>query len=555
MPGGGAPAAAAGAAAAHKAAAAAPADSLPAHLLAKIAAVVLARAESALVVDGTNRCRVCQRHLDFRCACLQDRRAGTWSDIIIERRIGDCVHGFRCSASESLWPELEQRVAYREALLGTVQRMREVNKFWRDCVSYDLIDHLSLRGQQTFLLATKDQSARFVAAEALAVSWPADFSQRFVAVKTLDLSGTYLQTLPDGIREMPELRCLVLTSVGMGALPHWMAELRLTELRLSSAHITSWSRCDRGRATPREPTTEEKQASDTLVQRQPALEAWLWSAETRLPITLESLTLEYGDTVKYEQAGREGGGRVRELPLCIRYLTNLRSLSFQESDCSAFEFDLPEWLSDLPHLTSFQHPAHASHQSATVLGRMSLECLDIYTHEEGNWVVQLPALLAPENAIRTSLRVLRFNGDEVMKQLPLCLCHLQLTALDLNSSQGLSSLPEWLGEMPLVYLGLEFTGVSRLPVSLRRVATLRLICTSWSPLGLDDSQKADERLEAINSMEAELLPLSAAVQQLKFEINDSDLDGNKAGWCGGVWDPIVQPQLLEELRAEIQEGH
>ena len=117
-------------------------------------------------------------------------------------------------------------------------------------------------------------------------------------------------------------------------------------------------------------------------------------------------------------------------------------------------------------------------------------------------------------------------------------------------------VPNAVRRVALVYLGLQFTDVSRLPVSLRQVPTLRLICTRLSPLGWNGDEIPDEQLEAIDRMEAELLPLSAAVQQLKFEINDSDLNGTKAGpgWCGGVWDPIVQPQLLEELRAEIQEG-
>jgi len=329
-------------------------------------------------------------------------------------------------------------------------------------------------------------------------------------------------------------------SVGMGALPHWMAELGLTELRLSSARITS-----RRVSTAEGGDPEEKQTLDTLVKRQSALEAWLWSAETRLPITLERLTLEYDDTVREDiQPYSYEGGRVTDLPPCIRYLTNLRSLSFQESECYAFEFDLPEWLIELPQLTSFQHPARASHRSATVLGSLSLGCLDIYTHEEGTWISQLPLLLAPNNAIRTSLRVLRFTGDDVMAELPVCLRDLQLTALDLNGSQALSSLPEWLGEMPLVYLGLDSTDVSRLPVSLRQVPTLRLICTRLSPLGFRDGPSE----EAINSMEAELLPLSAAVQQLKFDIDDpGQFDGKTAGWCGGVWDPIVQPQLLRDV--------
>ena len=49
--------------------------------------------------------------------------------------------------------------------------------------------------------------------------------------------------------------------------------------------------------------------------------------------------------------------------------------------------------------------------------------------------------------------------------------------------------------------------------------TLRLINTNWSLLGLDDVQTPGEQLETIDRMEAEqllLLPLSTAVQQLKF---------------------------------------
>ena len=117
MPGGGGPAAAG-------AAAAAPADSLHAHLLAKIAAVVLAHAESALLVDGTNRCQMCQQHLHFRCVCLRGRRAGQWADITMERQIDDCVRGSHSAAWSNADALDKQGVAYREALLGTVQRMR-----------------------------------------------------------------------------------------------------------------------------------------------------------------------------------------------------------------------------------------------------------------------------------------------------------------------------------------------------------------------------------------------------------------------------------------------
>jgi hypothetical protein len=163
---------------------------------------------------------------------------------------------------------------------------------------------------------------------------------------------------------------------------------------------------------------------------------------------------------------------------------------------------------------------------------------------------QLPSLLAPSNTIRTSLRTLRFDGFEAMTELPLCLRHLQLTSLDLDGSLTLNTLPEWLGEMPLVHLSLVLTDVSSLPVSLRRVNTLRLIRTLYSPLGFDEDELPGEQLEEIGRMEAELLPLSAAVHQLKFEISYED--GKTAGWCGGVWDPIQQPQLLEELREEAQ---
>ena len=99
-------------------------------------------------------------------------------------------------------------------------------------------------------------------------------------------------------------------------------------------------------------------------------------------------------------------------------------------------------------------------------------------------------------------------------------------------------VPNAVRRVALVYLGLQFTDVSRLPVSLRQVVTLRLICTSYSPLGIEftgDEQPILHEHE-VDRMEAELLPLSAAVQQLKFEIAETA----RPGWCGGVWDPIVQ---------------
>jgi hypothetical protein len=549
MPSGGSPAAAGDAAAAT-----AHADSLPAHLLTKIAAVVLAHAESALLGE-TSRCRTCHQHLQFRCVCTQGDRAGYWADIRVERDVSNCVHGsiVRLSSAEAaIAPPGGEPQAYRQALLGTVQCMRRVNKYWRDVVSYNLIDNLHLgRHLWSTTLPGRDAPACLDAAAALANSWPADFSQRFAAVKVLDLTGTCLETLPDGIRRMPELRRLVLTGVSMGALPHWMPELQLTELRLSSAELERAWYTDTSRGHQRDPTAGEKQASNTLVQRQQTLVAWLLNAQTRLPITLERLTIEWDTTAARLKRGLAPDENVvTELPPCIRYLTNLRSLSFTGTNDARFEFDLPEWLRELPHLMSFQHNAHASHQSATVLGSMSLECLHISSDEYAGWMSQLPSLLAPSNTIRTSLRTLRFDGFEAMTELPLCLRHLQLTSLDLDGSLTLNTLPEWLGEMPLVHLSLVLTDVSSLPVSLRRVNTLRLIRTLYSPLGFDEDELPGEQLEEIGRMEAELLPLSAAVHQLKFEISYED--GKTAGWCGGVWDPIQQPQLLEELREEAQ---
>ena len=329
--------------------------------------MVLARAESALLVDGKTRCRTCRQHLHFRCVCLQGDRAGAWADITMERQVSDCVHG-STSTERSLFSrlkvaelndgKLKQLASYRQALLGTVQCMRGVNKFWRDSVSYDMIDNLRLD--------------------------PAN-----------PCGGWHGCTLPD-----------------------WMQELQRTELTLSSA-IEGREYHDRICADV------NQTLSDTLVQRQRVLETWLWSVETRLPITLQRLAIENDDLFN-DTTGQLRGGRIGELPPCIRYLTNLRSLSFQESQCYPFHFDLPEWLSELPHLVSLQLNVQASHQSAAVLSSMSLECLDIKTYENGSWAPLLPALFAPDAAIRVSLRVLTFNGYSTMTELPLCLRHLQL---------------------------------------------------------------------------------------------------------------------------------
>ena len=496
--------------------------SLPAALLAQIAALAVAQAEETTISDQS-RCAQCHQHVHLRCNCCTSDRAGSWSDLHIERDISDCVLG---RPMQSL--KTEDVTQYRLKLLGAVQSMRMVSKCWRASIDYSAIDNLWLDGPVDKRNTDGSRSS------ALAKNLPPDFSQRFAGVRTLDLSRLCLDTVPDAVRGMSGLRCLVVENHQMGALPDWTSELQLEELRLSYCYSNIVS--------------DEEARS-----RHQSYMEWISCPQTRLPATLQRLSLKFTGS----------GIPLEELPPCIRYLLDLRSLSVTDDECCYFKFRLPEWLAaDLSQLTSFQHNALASAQSARVLGSMSLSQLDIGSEEYGWSDDLLHALLAPSNPIRKSLCVLRIScHGTASSELPLCLRHLQLTALDLFDSDGLTTLPHWLGEMPLVRLGVAWTGLTSLPVSLRKVRTLRMIETRYSELQINPGDGTEEQ---VVRMKEELWPLAKALPRLKFNLG-LDMMGPHVdhhtvnltasvippipgpGWMSGIWDPTLMPQLLEEL--------
>jgi hypothetical protein len=524
--------------------------SLPSGVLAQIAEAAVACAENALVTKAA-RCVDCQRHLRLGCSCLRShpRRAAAQS-------IDRCANGSRRVRPGKFERVYTENVAaYRTKLLGAVQSMRLVCKCWRDSVTYDPIDSLQLqstvprkylercRGITVAVEQEQDELGRLrpkKAARALVL--PDRFQQRFSSVKVLNLSGVVsLPTLPDQIRGMAALRVLVMEDIYMGAMPQWFSELRLTHLRISWYSIA-------------EPSDHEM-----IHQRQEDFFSWLTNEATRLPITLTHLKLRQ----RWRQWNEdEHPFELQQLPPCIRYLTELQSLSMTASDHRGF-FDVPAWLTELGQLKLFQYHAYPSAASARIMGSMPLKYLDIHCEGEDddgmNWWNFLPTLLAPPNAIRSSLRGLRVSGGEdqegkpaaaARQQLPLCLRGLQLTSLDLGGSEDLNVLPEWLGEMPLVYLGLggTFTGsLNSLPVSLRAVTSLRLIDIEGSQFGLQDCDEDDDEPFKPAHL-SQLLELSAAVPELMFRITSwrapwKELGDERIGWSHGVWHPTRFPQL------------
>jgi hypothetical protein len=252
---------------------------------------------------------------------------------------------------------------------------------------------------------------------------------------------------------------------------------------------------------------EEKDVADMLERRRCSFYEWLYDDDTRLPTTMEILDIEMpssflndtlpgGGELTFLERRRQVNAELAqncqdELPPCIRHLPNLRSLSFGHEEgtgCAVVNVAPDGWgAKQFPRLRSLQLHGSAHALFATALGKLSLENLDINIDETagGDWALHLHLLLAPSSPIRASLRVLHVNLGLHTAEFPVCLRGLQLKTLNLDASYRLASLPDWLSEMPLVYLGIGCTAVSRLPISLRQVKTLRMLCTRWSNLGAD----------------------------------------------------------------------
>ena len=161
---------------------------LPTSLLTRIAKEVLTRTEAEMV-DTSNRCAQCQQSWHFRCECAMER-AGFWPDSYALLESDRCMLGTPAPVFKT-----EDAEAYRTKLLGAVQSIRQVSKYWRDTIGYELIDMLRLEVDTTDRGYSKTHPLRREH-NANPLKLPTDFSWRFSGVVDLDLSGTLLETLP-----------------------------------------------------------------------------------------------------------------------------------------------------------------------------------------------------------------------------------------------------------------------------------------------------------------------------------------------------------------------
>ena len=137
---------------------------------------------------------------------------------------------------------------------------------------------------------------------------------------------------------------------------------------------------------------------------------------------------------------------------------------------------------------------------------------------------------------------------------PECIRPLALTALSLQGNYPLRRLPAWLGELPLEVLSLLGTQVDSLPESFHANTTLRCLVLFYTPLALDDiANEGCWDLENVETVERELLPLSQAQPQIRFQLLTEDAQGydndQVRGW-DGWWHAECEVDLRQGL-AEI----
>ena len=99
------------------------------------------------------------------------------------------------------------------------------------------------------------------------------------------------------------------------------------------------------------------------------------------------------------------------------------------------------------------------------------------------------------------------------------------------------------GQLPLVVLDLNWTGIETLPLSLQTITTLRILDLSATRLGAD-VEGAPIRAADIARRDAILRPLSLAIPDLRFSLHSCEAgftfqQGARMHWwharCGHDW--------------------
>ena len=392
---------------------------------------------------------------------------------------------------------------------------------------------------------------------------PPELGDRFTNVEMVTINGIPLSVrrelyqadyvrqaqvvLPECLRRMPRLRALKISRIQLQQFPDWFAELPLTEL-----YVTFPS-------------------PDNDVYGSLLYPSWV-DDEACLPRGLEVLKLECSPVVI-------SLGCVRRLPRLRELVTNYCVESF------------PAWLREVTSLRRLRATARIYFLDAAsidVLRDMSLEAVDYSTafmdQSDGLDVIGLESKLerlVVGTACGASLRELNIGGLH-LNAVPGCLRGLRLQYLDVKQT-GLTSLPQWLAELPLVCLRVsDNVRLATLPPSLRTLTSLKVLELSDTNLGGPqpnaywvggaafpalaiggDLVKLD-RAEAIaeaDRRDAILQPLSVALPDLRIRLHSHSerhnvdmlqITADKYFWhakCGFDWlDPIFYTDEDLQLR-------
>ncbi len=410
------------------------------------------------------------------------------------------------------------------------QRLRGVSTVWCQPL-YSHVRRLVI-SFEWFARLPPELGDRFPNVEALTITGP--------DVRHLSEAGYVRQAqvaLPECLRRMPRLGALWLYRIQLQQFPDWFAELPLTELYVMF------------------PSPDYDVFDGSLL-----CPSWM-EDEACLPRGLEVLKLECSPVV---------------ISLgCVRRLPHLRELV-----TNYCEHNFPAWLREVTSLRRLSARAQESFldvASIGVLRDMSLEAVDYSTaffeQSDGLEDVGLESKLerlVVGTACGASLRELNIGGLH-LDAVPGCLRGLRLQYLDVKQT-GLTSLPQWLAELPLVALKVsDNVRLATLPSSLRSLTSLKVLELSDTNLGGPQPDKGPygaahvalaiggvlvklDRTEAIaeaDRRDAILQPLSVALPDLRIRlhshserhsINMNQISADKYFWhaqCGFDWlDPI-----------------
>jgi hypothetical protein len=531
------------------------AEELARPLLAQIAHWLAAAADAELCLhsDGvqfyTQLCPQCNHHITnwYRCCCWEsaaDREARVFKTQLLQLDAGQ-VRPVRSESHPVVHPCLSDYGKYRSRLLETICTLRRVCRHWRDCITYDSVKSLTISLSE----------------------WEPHFSRQLSGCVSL-ICENHLPELPPPVRDLRSVRNLDLSG-SFEAFPSWFAELRLEFLALDfcyERHPDDIARSAAGESTAR----ADRHAERELDARRRSFCEWLGSPATRLPATLQRLQLcshtwdRAATPAILQGRGLDGllatSSEGTVLPLCIRHLTNLRTLVLEHTHCGerythlGAQWErmptLPSWLAELP-LTSLMCPgAQIDDASVATIRQLPLEELDIEC-EAGTQFEAVEKLFAPGSAFETTLQRLHFRCDDArFTRVPSGLRRfIRLRSLEI-SAFFMSALPEWLGELDaLVHLRVSCClELSTLPVSLRGAANLREIDLSLTGLcdleELIENGQIPELLDALDNMRFELLPLAASNPDVIFQIAHDSPWPNVRGLVDGWWYPRLLPGLL-----------